>query len=68
MHLSRSTIGAIHKRRTHAKGGGGFAKSVRKVYKGGGGIFELCTYTFLKTRSYKYWVIFEGKHANIMKK
>ena len=46
----------------HTPGGRGvFAKSVRKVYKGGGGVFELCTYTFLKTRAdqifFVRWVI-----------
>ena len=59
--------GGIHKRRTHARGEGEFAKSVRKVYKGGGGVFELCTYTYLKTRTHQIFFI-RKKSIQILRK
>ena len=36
MDIAISLLGGIHKRRTHAMGGGGLAKSVRFVDKGEG--------------------------------
>ena len=43
-------IGGIHKRRPGRRG---FAKSVQ----GGRGVFELCTYTFLKMRAHHIFFV-----------
>ena len=43
--------GGIHKRRTHARGEGEFAKSVRKVYKGEGGFKIVNVHIFEDVRA-----------------
>ena len=68
-------LGAIHKRRTHARGEGGCQKCTKSVQGWRGWFRIVYVHIFEDVRSsdffclYKSWVIFEGrKCANIKKK